>query len=97
MSPPFRPAALTATRISPAPGTGSGCSSITISWSRMVAARTGRSLAALEQRDALDVVRLGKHVDGAHPLQRPARLDQFGRVRRERRRVARDVDDPLRR
>ena len=52
---------------------------------------------SLEQRDALDVVGLREHVDRAHPLQRAARLDQFGRVRGERRRVAGDVDDPLRR
>ena len=53
--------------------------------------------ALLEQRDALDVRRLREHVDGAHAAQRPARLDELRRVGRERRRVARDVDDALRR
>jgi hypothetical protein len=36
--------------------------------------RAGAALLALEQRDALDVVRLGEHVDRRHALQRPARL-----------------------
>ena len=51
----------------------------------------------LQQRDALDVRRLREHVDRAHALERVAGLDELRRVRRERRRVAGDVDDPLRR
>src|SRR5919197_210376 len=46
MSAPLRPAARTWTRISPAPGSGSGCSSTRSSPSRMVAARMGRNLPA---------------------------------------------------
>ena len=53
--------------------------------------------AALEQRDALDVRRLREHVDRADAAERVAGLDELRRVRRQRRRVARDVDDPLRR
>ena len=52
---------------------------------------------ALEQRHALDVRRLREHVDRAHAAQRVAGLDELGGVRRERRRVAGDVDDPPRR
>src|ERR671924_560673 len=42
MSAPLIPAAWTRTRISPAPGRGSGCSATAIAPSRTVAARTGR-------------------------------------------------------
>ena len=49
------------------------------------------------KRDALDVVRLREHVDRPHALERVAGLGELRRVRRERRRVARDVDDALRR
>ena len=58
-------------------------------------AHRGEAYPALEQRDALDVMRLREHVHGAHPTQRPARLDELGGVGGERGRVAGDVDDPL--
>src|ERR1035441_7093174 len=93
MSAPLSPAARTLTSTSPAPGTGSGCSSITISCSRMVTARMQRSLPALQERHALDVVSLGKHVHGADLAQDPAGLHQFGGVGGERGGVAGDVDD----
>src|SRR5262249_8331635 len=100
MSAPFSPAARTRTRISPAPGTGSGCSSITSSPSRIVTARTGEAypglpetgaqrggdwrhqsrLPPLQHGDALDVMGLGKHVDGLDRAQAPAGLGEFGRV-----------------
>ena len=51
----------------------------------------------LEQRDALDVRRLREQVDRAHALELVAGLDELRGVGRERRRVAGDVDDPLRR
>src|SRR5216684_6990676 len=101
MSPPLRPAARTRTSTSPLPGRGSGCSSMTSCWSRIVTARIAAEAylrsgcGPLEQRHALDVMRLGEHVDGPDPAQLPSRLDQFGRVGRERRGVARHVDDPL--
>ena len=54
------------------------------------------ALAALQQRDALDVRRLREHVDRPHRLELVAAVvHELARVRRERRRVARDVDDPL--
>ena len=85
------------------PGSGSGCSSITISLSRIVAARIAgaypRPAAVEGQRssnsDALDVVGLREHVDGAHLAQHPAGLDEFGGVGGERGGVAGDVDDAL--
>ena len=50
---------------------------------------------ALEQRDALDVRRVRKHVDGAAAVEPiPVLVAKHGEVGRERRRVARDVDDP---
>ena len=49
--------------------------------------------AALEQRHALDVRRLREHVHRPDRGQPPARLDELGRVRGERRGVARHVDD----
>src|SRR5271165_5072878 len=58
-----------------------------------VGALAPRRVLALQQRDALDVVRLGKHVDGLHAPQRVAGLDEFGGVGRERGGVAGDVDD----
>ena len=62
------PAAWTRTSTSPVPATGSGWSSTRIS---CVADRRGphrpRTLLALQQRDALDVVGLGEHVDRANP------------------------------
>jgi hypothetical protein len=57
----------------------------------------GVAQSALEQRHALDVWRLREHVHRAHAAQGVARLDELRRVGRERRRVAGDVDDPLRR
>ncbi len=66
--------------------------------SRPRAGRPGtRRPSSLEEGDALDVVGLGEHVDGADLLQDPARLDELGGVGRQRGRVAGDVDDPLRR
>ena len=50
----------------------------------------------LEHSDALDVRRLREHVDRLHAPQRIAGLDELSRVRRQRRRVAGDVDDPRR-
>ena len=50
----------------------------------------------LQQRDALDVRRLREHVDRLHAAQPISRLDHLGGVRRQRRRVAGDVDDPRR-
>src|SRR3954454_12694440 len=49
-----------------------------------------------ELRDALDVRRLREHVHRLHAAQPIAGLDQLSGVRRERRRVARHVDDALR-
>src|SRR6202035_3677419 len=59
--------------------------------------RAAPVLVPLEQRDALDVVGLREHVDGADAAERPAGLDEFGRVRGERGWVAGDVDDAGRR
>jgi hypothetical protein len=53
--------------------------------------------ARLQQRHALDVRRLREHVDGPDLLEDVAGLDELGGVRRERRRVAGDVDDAARR
>ena len=50
----------------------------------------------LQERHALDVRGLGEHVDRPHAAQPIAGLDQLRRVGRQRRRVAGDVDDPLR-
>ena len=50
----------------------------------------------LEQRDAFDVRRVREHVHRPHLNQREAAVDHLARVGRERRRVAGDVDDPLR-
>src|SRR4051794_19206071 len=95
MSAPLSPAARTWTRTCPAPGSGSGCSSTTISPSRTVAAFMRASLGAFEQRDALDVVRLREHVDRADAPQRVAGLGELGGVGGQRGRVAGDVDDAL--
>ena len=57
------------------------------------AARLGSSL---EHRHALDVRGLREHVDRLHAPQRISGLDDLGGVRRQRRRVAGDVDDPRR-
>ena len=51
--------------------------------------------SAFEHGDALDVMRLREHVDGADLLQNPAGLDEFGGVGCERGGVAGDVDDAL--
>ncbi|CAA9489157.1 MAG: hypothetical protein AVDCRST_MAG13-1638 [uncultured Solirubrobacteraceae bacterium] len=51
--------------------------------------------AGLEHRDALDVRRLGEHVHRADLAQHVAGFHELRRVRRERRGIARDVDDPL--
>src|SRR5271170_570035 len=50
---------------------------------------------ALEQGDALDVVRLREHVDRTDLAQHPSGVHQFGGVGGERGRVAGDVDDAL--
>src|ERR1700760_3148663 len=135
MSAPFSPAALTRTRHSPAPATGSGWSStlrlvslivtalmacsggrrnltfnlppfVTIKpWTRCSASssrgcrrrRLRRPWPPLQQRNALDVRRLGEHVHRPHAPQHITGLDQLGGVGRERRRVAGDVDDAGRR
>src|SRR5277367_3427640 len=60
---------------------------------RIFAAGYDGLLSALEQRDALDVVRLGKHVDGRDLAQYPAGVDEFGGVRGERGGVAGDIND----
>ena len=52
--------------------------------------------SSLEHRHALDVRRLREHVDRLHAAQRISGLDDLGGVRRQRRRVAGDVDDPRR-
>ena len=62
---------------------------------RPLLGRSRRTWETLEQRNALDVVRLGEHVHGANLHQLPARLHQLGGVGRERGRVAGDVDDAL--
>jgi len=51
-------------------------------------------LRALEQRDALDVRRLREHVDRADADEAVAGLDHLRRVRRQRGRIAGDVDHP---
>src|SRR3954471_17476987 len=62
---------------------------------RTVAARcASRSARALEQGHALDVRGLREHVDRADAGERPPRLHELRGVRRERGRVAGDVDDP---
>ena len=62
---------------------------------RAGAARRAQAwLGALEQRDALDVRRLREHVHGADAHEPVAGLDHLRRVRRQRGRVAGDVDDP---
>src|ERR1700722_15077865 len=106
MSAPLRPAAWTLTSTSPALGTGSGCSSITISFSRMVAARTRRSYPPaggrlLEQHRVLVRVR-GR--TGTHKSQRPgpqveplvarARRDQRAGALRDRALLAVDHQSP---
>ena len=50
----------------------------------------------LQQRHALDVRGLGKHVHRSHAAQPISGLDELGRVRGQRRRVAGHVDDPRR-
>src|SRR5580693_6876492 len=98
MSAPLSPAARTRTSISSVPGTGSGCSSMRISPSRIVAAFIACEAypsASLEQGHALDVASLRKHVHRAHLHQTPARLDQLGGIGGEGRRVAGHVHDAL--
>ena len=66
------------------------------SGSRPAATPKPRLTSRSEQRDALDVRGLREHVDRLHPAQPIAGLGELGGVRGERRRVAGDVDDPLR-
>ena len=60
-------------------------------------ARAGEAVAAFEERDRLDVRRVREHVDGPGALEPVAPLGaELLDVPGQRRRVARDVDDPLR-
>src|ERR1700683_273668 len=66
MSAPFRPAACTRTSTSPSPGCGSGCCSTTMSLSRMVTARTARSLSALARRVRQQPEHVARYAPGGH-------------------------------
>ena len=58
--------------------------------------RRSAGASAREHRDRLDVRGVREHVDDARRGQRvPVVVDQHRGVARERRRVARHVDDPL--
>jgi len=54
------------------------------------------SLASLQQHAALHMRRLGEHVHRLCPLDPVARVEQRAAVLRERRRIARDVDEAVR-
>src|ERR1700722_8233765 len=81
MSPPLSPAARTRTSTSPVPATGSGCSSSTICWSRIVTARIAvASLAGVDlvrgrARLARGAARLVRRDSGTGPLEQRDALD----------------------